>query len=266
MASKAIVFCVDRDETARAWLDYALKSLRSTFGRDEVDVFILAENCTDFGHGTKTVDVSPLIRDTGLSITSYRMWHGRYATPMMMMRLFIPYVEELKPYYRICYMDIDTEIVSKDFLSIFDVEMGEFDDVCAVMDSVNDYSRRERYAKRCRKYLYHNGIVSPFRRCYNRLERCEYFNSGVLLMNAGFLRVHFGIGEIADFCKKAVMFNESKFFDQDVMNAVYNIRPIPSRFNTFHESHVKGEPVYCLHHVGIEKISRYPVLSKEMFS
>lgn len=266
MARKSIVFCVDRDNSARAWLDHALKSLRAHLELSDVDVFVLSEDDECFGDGVRTINVSHVIRDTGLSITSYRMWHGKYASPMMMMRLFIPYVDELKPYGKVCYMDVDTEVVSGDFLSIFDIEMGEFDDVCAVMDSVNDFERRETYAKRCRKFLFHHGLTSLFRSCEERLRRCEYFNSGVMLMNTGLLRVHFGIGEIADFCKMAVKYSTSKFFDQDVMNSIYDIRQMPSRFNTFHASHVNGEPVYCLHHVGIEKLDRYPVLRKEMFS
>lgn len=265
MARDAIVFCVNRDAQARTWLSHALKSLRA-FLQDRVDVFVLSEDDTDFGFGSRTVNVQYVIRETGISITSYRMWHGKYASPMMMMRLFIPYVEELEGHDRICYMDIDTEIVSDKFIGIFCTEIGEFDDASLVMDSVNDSDRRENYSKRVRKYLFHNGITSAFRRCDERLRRCEYFNSGVMLMNLKFLRRHFDIGEIADYCKKAVMFSRSRFFDQDVINAVYDIRPMPSRFNTFHASHVKGEPVYCLHHVGREKIDRYPVLAKEDFT
>lgn len=260
-----IVFCVDEWETAREWLKYAIERLREHLGND-VKVFVVSTDNTDFGNGVKTIDASDFIKKYCLTVTENKVWHNRPASPMMMMRMFIPYMDEFKEFTKVLYMDVDTEIIDKRFGSILKQRMNDDEDIIGVIDCANKPTMQYTICRRCMRYLYHNGLHIGFADNYKALEKGLYINSGVMLMNLVAIRKRFCAPDfIAYLVAKAINNKRDDLFDQDIINSVYRVRAIPSSFNTFSVSHKKGDPVFCLHHVSSDKIYRYPVLTKEQF-
>lgn len=265
MSKTPIVFCVDDWEVARGWLKYAIEKLREHLG-DEVEVFVITTDSTEFGNGVKTINASKFIKDYCLSVTEKRQWHNRPASPMMMMRMFIPYIPELKNYTKVLYMDVDTEIVDKRFGNILGLTPDEETDVLGVIDCATSASMQRTVCHRCMRFLYHHGLHTGFPYNYAALGRGLYINSGVMLMNLVSLRKRFQSPDfIAYLVGLAADYKRDEFYDQDIINSVYRVKAIPSSFNTFSVSHIVGEPVFCLHHVSSGKLYHYPVLTKEQF-
>lgn len=264
-----IVFAVNGWEKAHEWLEYAIRCVRKHLGNRKIFILTDAlEEAERRGYANdkniEVVDVVPFVRKYNLDVTEKKSWHNRPASPMMMIRLYIPFIPQLEEYGKVLYMDIDTEIVDDAFGTIFDIPIPDVM-IAGVLDQRNSDLRREAYARKCRKFIWRNGL--GYHDCYKRLQEKIYINSGVMLMNTELMRKN-GPSPytIANLVKLSMNDNLNNVFDQDIINSVYSIRVIQSSFNTFKASHQKGKPVWCLHHVSSGKLKCYPFLHKEDFA
>lgn len=258
-----IVYCVNGDELALRWLKYSIESVRRFCNKRKI---IVISNSDDIDIDCdKLIDATKVISEYDLRVTERMTWHKKPASPMMMMRMFIPYFNELLKLDKCLYLDIDTEIVDERFNKIFDLDVEGFH-VAGVLDQRNNPLKREAFSRRCRQFIWRNNL--PFQDRRERLYKKEYINSGVMMMNLSLMRNDFREESISRFVHLSMKDNincMSKLMDQDIINAIYSVKIISSSFNTFKASHELGNPVYCLHHVGRDKIEKYPVLKKEDF-
>lgn len=263
-----IVYAVNGWGKAHEWLEHAIGCVRKHLG--DRKIFILTDALEEAerrgyenDRNIEVVDVVPFVRMYNLDVTEQKKWHNRPASPMMMIRLYIPFIPQLSEYDKVLYMDIDTEIVDEKFGTIFDIDIPDVM-IAGVLDQRNNDLRRESYSRKCRKFIWRNGL--EFFGCYKRLQDRIYINSGVMLMNTELMRKD-GPSQmrISQLVNLSMRDNLNNVFDQDIINSVYSIRVISSSFNTFRASHKSGDPVWCLHHVSSGKLKCYPYLHKEDF-
>lgn len=171
-----------------------------------------------------------------------------YISVEALFRILIP---ELFPQYdKVLYLDCDI-VVKEDVSKLFDMELGD-----AVLGAVKNV---------CDEKL--ENYISE----YIKISAEEYFNSGVLLINAVKCREN----NIAEKCLELYALNKSKYnlVDQDVLNIVCNgkVKYLPEQWNfewhyqmcgmlkRYEESYAeaKNNP-YIIHYTSDKKPWNYP--------
>ena len=181
----AVVYVSDFND--RRFLFQSMASLRA-FDKD-IPVFVVVDS-TDVDLNTSRllrkynaslVEISPFIRGktSVLKLDPRRRWRRN-----VLYRLFIPYMEQLKDFDRVLYVDTDT-IFFRDFKFLFDLEYSHFYGLFYQKSHTVPYERQ--------KHLYStlgNAYAYARRNCHNIELRhpIPFYNSGVVMFNNGAIR------------------------------------------------------------------------------
>ena len=264
---KCVVWCCNSDIKAKEWLAHSMMSFIKHDG-ENVDKFILTDDVSMKSERAKVIHIGDLVKKHNLTEVLKFKWQGRQASPMMMGRLLIPFLDELKDYDKVLYLDIDTDIIDDAFQWIFDIDLAGYDVGMAQELRPSEGSiRNHPKARHCRLFVWANDVGRYTKENYKRLEKGTYFNSGVLLMNMPELRKTFESIEFVCHVAIDALCAKLKLMDQDVINSMCRIKRINSAFNCFVCTHDTGDFVFCLHNAGGAKIEakEYPVLKREDF-
>lgn len=145
-------------------------------------------------------------------------------------RLAIPLMEEFHEYDIVVWVDVDTEVVSRRFVEIFDVETGR-DGLAAVPDV-------EQGKRICKIKEY-----------FPDWRKDKYFNSGVLVMDLRKIKPEIwksrALRGIKEYARK-------KFWskDQEIFNGLFDISEIDSRFNCLPGGEVCSDDAWLVHYAG----------------
>lgn len=140
-------------------------------------------------------------------------------------RMAIPMMDEFRKYDRIVWIDVDTDVVSDDFAEILDVETS--DDGLAAVADIDQPSRMEYLLRKKPGF-----------------KGSAYVNSGVMVFDIFKIdkdewkdRVFPGL--------KRWMAEKFIWYDQDIFNITFDIRPIDGKFNVIWKSNIEDA---CLVH------------------
>ena len=260
MNKKALVYTVDDDLECLLQLETSLKSVRRC-SKETLDVYILTDSPRPWMqdmHGAKVVDVSDMVKKYGLDKTGI-VWRKNPVPPMLLFRLLIPMVEELKPYEQVMYLDTDTEVWSPEFFDIFDRDSNC--EVIAVKDNISHNGAAKRLAK-TRANGGSDWKDAPG--IYNRWDEMlygtgKYANSGVLVFNMKNLRD--GYEPRIEYIMEKVKVLKPYYSDQDTLNAYFKVFVIDDRR---YNSWMRTESTSLLrHYVGNDrrKFREYPKIT-----
>lgn len=181
----AVVYVSDFND--RRFLFQSMASLRA-FDKD-IPVFVVVDSMdVDLDtsrllrkYNAVLVEISPFIREktSVLKLDPRRKW-GRN----VLYRLFIPYMEQLKDFDRVLYVDTDT-IFFKDFKFLFDLEHSHFYGLFYQKSHTLPYERHRRLYD-----ILNNAYAYARRKCPHIELRhpMPYYNSGVVMFNIGAIR------------------------------------------------------------------------------
>lgn len=140
-------------------------------------------------------------------------------------------------YDRVVYIDSDTEIVSREFMKVFDVYTSE-DGLAAVPD----LGQRSR--------------IEDARRVDPGFNRDVYVNTGMLVFDLWKInreewksRLKIGIRKWLG----AWLMKKTSFRDQTVVNTEFNVNPVDPRFSWFGSQHLPEGGAWMIHYCGSSK-------------
>lgn len=244
---RMLVFFEDGSEQERYCCDYAVSKANQY---KPADVEVCVASPVPYKGDATWIDVSTIIPILGLSEMVNQTTSRKFsqsAVIMLLLRQFIPLMDAFKDAEKVLSMDTDTEIVSKKFFDIFDIDMGE-NEILACHDK---YLESRRWAeqsilrdKKARRALPRFALT--------RLQRNNYYNAGVFLMNPALVRAN-RPDLLDDFMLMIPMvLTRDWYYDQDIMNMYYRIGSLPPEYNYIKPIGGVGEPL-CLHYAGMKK-------------
>ncbi len=252
--NRAVVYTVDDNTECLLQMVASIRSVRKFIG--DIDIFILTNTPRSWMkdiYGAKIIDVSRLVRDYQLDCTGI-IWRNKPVSPMLLFRLLIPLVEELKGYDQVLYLDTDTEVWSEKFSQIFDVDLDMKFEAVAVRDPLKPSGTYKRIKFLKDKNPREQGMFSRWDDLLANDH--EYVNSGVIVFNIP--RLVSGYEERIKKTIDCMIYLKPWYPDQDILNIYYRLKVLNDRrFN-----HWVGtvDEVYLKHYVGNvrKKSKQYP--------
>lgn len=259
MNKKAIVYAIDDSVECLLQLVTSLKSVRK-FCKEPIDIFILTNKQKSWMndlYDTKIVDVSYMVEKYGLNKMGI-IWRKREVPPMLLFRLLIPLVPELKWYDQVLYLDTDTEVWSSEFFNIFSKDSNC--EIIGVKDSLSKIGVANRIAgSRSKGSVGWKDDPGIFNRWGELLTGTgKYVNSGVLVFNMDKFksedydaRVRYIIDKVREL--------KPYYSDQDAINVYYRVFAVDDRrYNGWGR---KMTSMILRHYVGNErkKFGVYPL-------
>ena len=262
MNKKAIVYSIDDNVECLLQLVVSLKSVRK-FCKEPMDIFILTNKPKPWMrnlYDAKILDVSHMVEQYGLNKMGL-IWRNQGVPAMLLFRLLIPLVPELKDYEQVLYLDTDTEVWNEEFFTIFSKDSAC--EIIGVKDSLGKTGIANRIAgsriKGSVGWKDDPGIYSRWEELLTG--KGKYANSGVLVFNMTNFdmanyesRVRYIIGKIKEL--------KPYYSDQDAINIYYKVFVVDDRrYNGWGK---KVTDIFLRHYVGNErkKSSVYPVPDK----
>lgn len=242
--NRAVVYTVDDNTECLLQMVASIRSVRKFIGG--IDIFILTNTPRSWMkdiYGAKIIDVSRLVRDYQLDCTGI-IWRNKPVSPMLLFRLLIPLVEELKGYDQVLYLDTDTEVWSEKFSQIFDVDPDMKFEAVAVRDPLKPGGTYKRIKFLKDKNPREQGMFSRWADLLANDH--EYVNSGVIVFNIP--RLVSGYEERIKKTIDCMIYLKPWYPDQDILNIYYRLKVLNDRrFN-----HWVGivDEVYLKHYVG----------------
>ena len=257
MKKKAIVYTVDGSVDCLLQLVTSIRSVRR-LQPEPFDIYILTDRPRPWMNdicGARIVDVGHMVGEYGLGDTGI-IWRKHPVPPMLLFRLLIPIVPELKGYDQILYLDTDTEVWDKRFFGIFDIDFNC--EVIAVKDTISHNSAARRLS--ATRANGGDGWKDPSG-IYSRWDDVihgdgKYANSGVLVFNMwnvsdGYdARVRYIMGKVREL--------KPYYSDQDTLNAYYKVFVVDDRrYNGWRRAEAGA---FLRHYIGSDRalLRAYP--------
>lgn len=262
MKTKALVYAVDDSTECLLQLVMSLKSVRR-YSKEPIDAYILTNKPKSWMndlYGAKVVDVSQLVIDYGLDKMELD-WRGNPVPPMLLFRLLIPVVEELKGYDQVLYLDTDTEVWSSEFFDIFTKD-NEGHEITAVKDSLSGAGAVVRTARvRDSKGTTWKDPPDIFNK-WDAIAKREvaYVNSGVLVFDMP--KLINGYDKRIRYILNVVKTLKPYYSDQEALNVYFDIFAVVDR--KFNGWRGKSEGAFLRHYVGNDRrgAAEYPLIAK----
>lgn len=260
MNKKAIAYAVDSSVECLLQLVMSVKSVRR-LSPEPIDIYI----CTDSPrpwmngiYGAQVVDVRKLAEEYGLYSTNLT-WRKNPVPPMLMFRLLIPLVPELRKYDQVMYLDTDTEVWNTEFFKIFDIDRNC--EIIGVKDSLGKSGVAHRiHALRMNggpKWKDQPGVFNRWDELISG--KGKYANSGMLVFNMDKFpdadkysrRIRYVIDKVIEL--------KPNYSDQDAVNVYFGIYVVDDRrFDGWGKA---SAGAFLRHYVGNErrKKAEYPI-------
>lgn len=250
MKKKALVYTVDGNVDCLLQLVTSIKSVRR-LQPEPLDAYILTDSPKPWMndiYGAKVVDVGHMVKEYGLDMTGI-VWRKHPVPPMLMFRLLIPAVPELRDYDQVMYLDTDTEVWDNRFFGIFDMDFNC--EVIAVKDTIGHNSA----VKRLKATLANGGDGWKDKPgIYSRWDDMlhgtgKYANSGVLVFNMK--NIVEGYEDRAKYIFEKVRELKPYYSDQDTLNAYYKVFVVDDRrYNGWRRAEAGA---FLRHYVGSDR-------------
>ena len=221
-----------------------LKQLNSF--NNKYPVYVMVDNTVDEEHKNELLKYNIDI----INIEPYKSIFNVYNKEndsypsIVLSKLMIPFIDELKDYEKILYMDSDIQIV-RDFSNIFNIDIGR-NEIQGVLD-FNLQTSMKSYINRLREQIINITNINPSK---------KYINTGVLIFNNRLLRnlnVDLLKQKITYFIKLHYMVRFD-YADQDIINLCFKIGFIPYFYNVLYKFQPRTENDVFIHHIAKPKI------------
>lgn len=259
--NRCAVWVCDGSDLAVSWLNASISSFVDKCG-GEIPLFVLTDGMDASRISTAGVTVLAVPDLIKRFIPASDGKKGTY-TPkrLSVLRLLLPFLEDLSGFSRIVYLDCDTIVVDKAFSSIFDVDLRG---ASFGMVPVNRPSKEESddlsYCKKAVKRITGNANGSEIR---HRISTGTYYDAGVIVMDCDAAAAEFSNDEWLASAISTVLESQLNRHAYSVMNVLCTVTPISPAYCCTGSTHSGLEDVYCIHDRGNAKYKgeKYPTVT-----